>query len=101
MRINETIQNLWDELSVLNLVGPAQWEHGLRIAKGILDIKKELSEEEKMRNEAYKEAYNASIEQKRKQREQAKKEAAERGEEIIGGETVRINADGTQEVLIP
>ena len=101
MRINETIQNLWDELSAINLVGPVQWEHGLRIAKGILDIKKELSEEEKRRNEAYKEAYNASIEEKRKQREQAKKEAAERGEEIIGGETIRINADGTQEVLIP
>lgn len=91
------IQNIWDELSALNLTGPAQWEHGLKIARGIIEIKKELQEEEKRREEAY----NASIEEARKRREQAKKEAAERGEEIVGGETIRINADGTQEVLIP
>ena len=97
MKSVNAVQEAWTELEGLSLVGIAQWERGIKIAKSLIEIKRELIEEEKRQEEAY----QASIEEARKRREQAKKEAAERGEEIIGGETVRINADGTQEVLIP
>lgn len=97
MKSISEIQTAWTELEGLSLTGIVQWEKGIKIAKSLIEIKRELLEEEKRREEAY----NASIEEARKRREQAKKEAAERGEEIVGGETIRINADGTQEVLIP
>lgn len=97
MKSINAIQEAWTELEGLSLVGVGQWEKGIKIAKSLIEIKRELLEEEKRREEAY----NASIEEARRRREQAKKEAAERGEEIVGGETIRINADGTQEVLIP
>lgn len=97
MKSISEIQTAWTELEGLSLTGIAQWEKGIKIAKSLIEIKRELLEEERRREEAY----NVSIEEARKRREQAKKEAAERGEEIVGGETIRINADGTQEVLIP
>lgn len=53
MRSIETIQKAWNELSLLVLTGPAQWEHGLNIARSLIDVKSELLEiQEKQQEDA-------------------------------------------------
>lgn len=61
----------------------------------------QLKKTEQVRIEAKQKAAEAELEQKRAERQKQLAEAAERGETIVGGETIRINADGTQEVVIP
>lgn len=85
------------DINGLGLQGLANWQRAAsaiqKIAAVIDGRKKERAEQEETRRQ--------EIEEARRAREQAKAEAAARGEEIVGGETVQINADGTQEVLIP
>jgi len=61
----------------------------------------QLKKAEQARVEAKQKAAEAELEQKRAERQKQLAEAAERGETIVGGETIRINADGSQEVVIP
>lgn len=61
----------------------------------------QLKKTEQVRIEAKQKAAEAELEQKRAERQKQLAEAAERGETIVGGETIRIDADGKQEVIIP
>ncbi len=97
MNTLETLKSIVVDLNSLTLQGFANWKHAddamQKLILVIEDLEKEKKEKEK--------AHNEFLENAKKRREQMKAEAAERGEKIIGGETIRINADGTREVLIP
>lgn len=43
----------------------------------------------------------AELEAKKAAREQQLREAEEQGETVVGGQTIRVNADGSVETLIP
>lgn len=68
---------------------------------GMFQKLKQMKKVEQDRIEAIRKAEEAEIEKKRAERQKRLAEAAERGETIVGGETIRVNADGSQEVLIP
>jgi len=68
---------------------------------GMFQKLKQMKKVEQDRIEAIRKAEEAEIEKKRAERQKRLAEAAERGETIVGGETIRVNADGSQEVIIP
>lgn len=91
------IQEMMAALNRMTLTGVKDWELGMKIASGLVALKHGLEEE----REAKKRAEDEELERKREERKRQLEEAAARGEEILGGETIRLNADGTTEVLIP
>lgn len=94
---DEMLKSVLDDLNKLSLVGINNWQIVLNACKKVAAVRQALSKEQEARDNAYK----ASIEEAKARREQQLKEAAERGEEVLGGETIRVKADGTQEVLVP
>lgn len=94
---DEMLKSALDDLNRLSLIGIDNWQRVLSACKKIVSVRQALSKEQEARDNAYK----ASLEEAKARREQQLKEAEARGETVLGGETVRINADGTQEVLIP
>lgn len=68
---------------------------------GMFQKLSQLKKTEQARIEAKRKAEEVKLEQKRAERQKQLAEAKERGDTIVGGETIRINEDGTQEVLIP
>jgi ubiquitin-protein ligase len=93
----QILQNVFINLKKLSLTDIQQWGYGLEIAQLLLQLQDLLKHEE----EAKKKAEEAAIEKAKAEREKHLREAAERGETVIGGQTIRLNADGTQEVIIP
>ena len=91
------LQLIKNDINALVLQGSYNWNHA---ASAIQKIDAIITEEN-AKKEHKKIQEDKLLEEKRKQREKQLKEAAERGEEIVGGETVRLYPDGTQEVLIP
>lgn len=67
----------------------------------LTELRKALSKIEAAINEQQKKKEAVQLEQKKAEREQQLKEAADRGETVIGGETIRLNSDGTADILIP
>ena len=94
---DEMIKSVLDDLNKLSLTGIDQWQRALSACKKLISVREALKKEQEARENAYK----ASIEDAKAAREQQLKEAQQRGEKVLGGETIRINADGTQEVIIP
>jgi len=93
----EMLKSAVDELNKLILQGYANWGHAFNAMAKISSVISSLEKEQKAKEEAYK----ASIEDARARRERAKKEAAERGEEIIGGETINIDlTTGKQTTIV-
>lgn len=93
----EMLKSVIDDLNKLKLEGYANWGHAFNAVAKISSVISGLEKEQKAKEEAYK----ASIEDAKARREQAKKEAAERGEEIIGGETINIDlTTGKQTTII-
>lgn len=93
----EMLEEAIKDINALILQGVMNWKHATdaigRIGAVIEDLKK--------KEEAKTKAYNEALEEARKNREQAKKEAAERGETIHGGETINIDlTTGKQETII-
>jgi len=86
-----------DDINGLIIQGVVNWKKAVDAIDRISIVIEAIEK----KNKAKEEAYRASIEDAKKRREQQKNEAIERGEEIVGGETIHINADGTKEVLIP
>ena len=93
----DILKSAQDDVNALIIQGVTNWKHAYDAIAKIDAVIKDVEKKE----EAKEKAYNASLEDAKKRREQQLKEAAERGEEIEGGETIRLNADGTREVLIP
>ena len=91
------IQSLIVDLDSLSVKGI---ENATTIV-GMFQKLRQLKSTEQARVEAKQKAAEAELEQKREARRKQLAEAAERGETIVGGETIQINADGTQEVIIP
>lgn len=86
-----------DDINALILQGVVNWKHATN-AVGKIGAVIDALEKQKTEKEA---AYNAAIEDARKKRELAKAEAAERGEEILGGETVFVDlTSGEQKTII-
>ena len=81
----------------LSLTGCKDWEIAVGICEKLIVLKRAFEQEKKKK----KKAEEARLEEMRKAREAQLKAAEERGEDIVGGETIRFNADGTEEVLIP
>lgn len=86
-----------EEINALTIQGVVNWRYAVDAVSRINAVIKSLEDRVKAKEEAYK----ASIEDAKKRREQRLKDAAENGEKIIGGETIKINSDGTQEMLVP
>jgi phage/plasmid primase-like uncharacterized protein len=85
-----------EEINALVIQGVVNWK---RASSAIDRIKAVISvlEQEK---EAQMKAKEEAAQELKKQREQAKREAAERGEEILGGETINIDLlTGEQTVI--
>lgn len=93
----ELVQAIMSDLNKLSLTSVRDWEIGVGIAKALISLKHGLEDEEKAR----KKAQEAALEEARAKRHAEKQAAAERGEEILGGETIRLNSDGSTEVIIP
>ena len=93
----EMIKSVLSDLNKLSLTGIDQWQTGMNAVKKLVSVQQALQKEQEARDNAYK----ASIEEAKALREKQLKEAAEQGGDVIGGETIRINPDGTQEVIIP
>ena len=83
----ELLASAAQDLDGLTLRGLANW----RLADSALKKIGAVMESLKRREDAEKEADARQIEELRAAREQAKAEAAARGEEILGGETYRID----------
>ena len=90
----ELVQAIMADLNRLTLTSVKDWEIGVGLAKALIALKHALEEDAKAKEEA-------DLKEKRAARQKQLAEAAEKGEEVIGGETIRINADGSTEVLIP
>lgn len=90
----ELIVQLMKQLDSLSLRGVRDWEIAVQMASELLSLKHGLEHEaeQKKAEEA------ARLEELRKQREALKQAAAERGEELLGGEIYHITADGVEEV---
>jgi len=95
--IIQMLESIIADISKMSLTGPYNWN----CANSALNKLSALIEGEKKSKEAKERAEKAALEEARLNRERIKKIAESNGEEILGGETVRINADGTREVLIP
>ena len=93
----QTLKSIVVDLNSLILQGYANWKHADDAMQKLILVIEDLENEKKEKEKAH----NEFLENAKKRREQMKAEAAERGEKIVGGETIRINADGTKEVLIP
>ena len=93
----ELVQAIMVDLNKLTLTSVKDWEIGVGIAKALITLKRGLENDEKARQKAQEDL----LAEAREKRQQQLQEAAEKGQEVIGGETVRINADGSTEVIIP
>lgn len=93
----ELLKSVFVLLKKLSLTDIQQWGYGLDIARLLLQLQDQLQAEE----DEKKKAEQMAIERAKAEREKQLREAAARGDEIIGGQTIRLNADGTQEVLVP
>ena len=93
----EIVQALMVKLNTLSLTSVKDWETGIAMAQGLLALKKNLEDAEKAKQKAE----EARIEELKEQRKKQLEDAAAQGLEVIGGETIRINGDGSTEVLIP
>ena len=93
----DILKSVQTDINALIMQGVCNWQHAMN-AFGKINAVIEALE----RDERTKEREKAiELEKAKIKREMELKEAAERGEKIIGGETIQLNADGTQEVLIP
>ena len=93
----EILQSVQKDINSLILQGVLNWQNALNAYGKTQAVIDAFQKEER----AKKREEDIELEKMKRQREQQLKEAAERGEEIIGGETVRLYPDGTQKVLIP
>ena len=82
-------------LDSLHLQGVKDFEAATLLARDLLELKHRLEALEQKAKD------DAALDEKRKARAAQLAEAEANGEEIVGGETVRIHADGSREVLIP
>lgn len=85
------------DINALIIQGAANWKHALNACGKIKAVVDNLEKMEAAREEAY----SQSIEDAKKRREQQLKEAAEKGETVIGGQTIEINPlTGEQKTII-
>ncbi len=95
MRDTDLLKSAISDINRLSLTGAVNWEAAAEAIKKIYAVIRTLSAQREESDRAEMEA----LEKKRKERQEQLKAAAERGEEIIGGETIRIKADGTREII--
>lgn len=93
----QLVQALMVTLDKLSLRSVADWEIGVELAKGLIALKRALEEQEK----AKKQQEEKDLEERRAARQKQLQDAQAAGLEVIGGETIRINSDGSSEVVIP
>ena len=86
-----------EDMNGLILQGVLNWRRASSAVSKVSAVIEALQKEQDKKEAAY----NAAIEDAKKQRAKAKAEAAERGEEIVGGETINIDlTTGKQETII-
>lgn len=93
----QLVQALMVTLDKLSLRSVTDWEIGVELAKGLIALKRSLEEQEK----AKKQQEEKDLEERRAARKKQLQDAQAAGLEVIGGETIRINGDGSSEVVIP
>ena len=93
----QLVQAIMAELDKLTLKSVRDWEIGVGIAKALLALKKGLEDEQNAREQTEQDL----LKEARANRQAQLKAAAENGGDVVGGETIRINGDGSTEVLIP
>jgi PIN domain nuclease of toxin-antitoxin system len=93
----QLVQALMVTLDKLSLRSVSDWEIGVELAKGLIALKRALEEQEK----AKKQQEEKDLEERRAARQKQLQDAQAAGLEVIGGETIKINSDGSSEVVIP
>lgn len=93
----EVLRSAIGDVNSLHLTGIQDWHRAIQAIKKM----EAVIEGMKMEQEAKQKANDAALEEAKQNRKKQLEEAAKNGEEILGGETIRINADGTQEVIVP
>lgn len=93
----QLIQSMMINLNKLTLTSVKDWEIGVTIAQGLIALKHGLEGEAK----AKREQEQKQIEEVKAARQKQLQDAQAAGLEVIGGETIRINGDGSSEVVIP
>lgn len=93
----QLVQALMVTLDKLSLRSVSDWEIGVELAKGLIALKRALEEQEK----AKKQQEEKDLEERRAARQKQLQDAQAAGHTIVGGETIRINGDGSSEVVIP
>lgn len=90
MTHEEMLKAALADISKLTLTGPLNWN----LANGAINKISAVIEGLKKEREAREAAYRQSVEDANKNRAKLAKEAAERGEELVGGETYVIDLKG-------
>lgn len=93
----DILESVKNEINGLLIQGVLNWQHALNAYGKVNAVVENLKKEEREKQREH----DIEIQKMKIQREQQLKEAVERGETVIGGETIRINADGSKEVIIP
>lgn len=93
----QLVQALMVTLDKLSLRSVTDWEIGVELAKGLIALKRALEEEVKAKEQQE----EKDLEKRRAARQKQLQDAQAAGLEVIGGETIRINGDGSSEVVIP
>lgn len=93
----ELLESAIRDIDKLTLTGVMNWNNANSALSKIGSVLDALKKQE----EAKEKAYNDAIEDAKQAREKQLADAAARGETVIGGQTVKVNADGTTEVIIP
>lgn len=93
----EMLTSAIEDINALILQGVMNWKRAASAISKVAAVAEGLKKERE-RKEA---AYQASIADAKQQREKLKAEAAEHGEEILGGETIHIDCTtGEQRTVI-
>lgn len=93
----ELLKSAIMDIDHLTLSGALNWQKAENAIKKIYAVVQTLEDAKKQQEQDQADA----LEIARQKRKEQLENAAANGEKVIGGETIRVNADGTQEVLIP
>lgn len=100
MTILEACDFVRTELDQLTVSGVDNVQHLSRAAEMLSAMHVKFAEIIKLAEAKEQERAIADLAKRKEERAKQLEEAAARGETIVGGQTVRLNADGTADVII-
>lgn len=92
----EFIKSIIAEINSVYVIGKENSMHVLSAIRMLEVLSKGITNEEKSREEAER----FKLDEMRRKRENDLKKAIEKGETILGGETIQLDVNGNQKVII-